>query len=259
MRNLPVSVPATGLPGQSFLESVARPRPSRTAPIGLALLFHLTAATALTVSTTFVLDDSIEPPLPKIEFFTMSSSIPVSGPAKPPAERPASQNPPAAPQKVYAPQAIPQHIPVAPAEAEAEAHVPSASGPYVEGGLDQDTPAGGGMGILGTESGTTQTGVLEPAEPIRITTGVTEPVETLRVNPVYPEAARKGRIEGTVILEAIISASGQVESVRVLRSAHPLLDRAALDAVPQWRYRPALFNGRPVAVYLSVAVHFQLR
>ncbi|MGH9366863.1 MAG: energy transducer TonB [Thermoanaerobaculia bacterium] len=80
-----------------------------------------------------------------------------------------------------------------------------------------------------------------------------------RVEPAYPEWARKARLEGTLILQAVIDTSGSVQELRVLKSAHPALDAAAEDAVRQWRYRPATLNGRVVSVYLTVTVQFRLR
>ena len=85
------------------------------------------------------------------------------------------------------------------------------------------------------------------------------PIEVTRVKPQYPEAARKARMQGVVILEAIITKTGDVESVRVLRGLNPLLDSAAIRAVQQWKYKPATFNGRPVPVYLTVTVTFTLQ
>lgn len=89
--------------------------------------------------------------------------------------------------------------------------------------------------------------------------GVTPPVPLETISPLYPELARRGHVEGVVLLEAIIGADGSVRDVRVLRSAHVLLDPAALEAVRRWRYRPASVGGHPVAVYLSVVVTFTLR
>jgi protein TonB len=78
------------------------------------------------------------------------------------------------------------------------------------------------------------------------------------VEPQYPEAARKARMEGVVILEAIITDQGSVEDVRVLKSVNPLLDASAVRAVQQWKYKPATLNGRAVRVYLTVTVTFRL-
>jgi protein TonB len=88
---------------------------------------------------------------------------------------------------------------------------------------------------------------------------VTEPRLLYRVEPSYPEIARKLRLEGVAVLQAIISADGRVEEVRVVKSAHALLDAEAVGAVERWRYRPATLKGRPVRVYLTVTVEFRLR
>jgi protein TonB len=70
-------------------------------------------------------------------------------------------------------------------------------------------------------------------------------------------AAAVAGIEGSVILEAIVDPEGRIESLRVLRS-HGLLDRAATEAVQQWRYSPVLLDGRPVRFILTVVVTFRL-
>ena len=78
------------------------------------------------------------------------------------------------------------------------------------------------------------------------------------IEPTYPVTARHAGIEGTVILEATIDASGAVQDVRVLRSI-PLLDRAAMEAVARWRYTPTRLNGVAVPILLTVTVTFTLR
>src|SRR5256714_5702924 len=78
-----------------------------------------------------------------------------------------------------------------------------------------------------------------------------------KVQPVYPPLARQTRISGTVRLHAIISKTGTVESLEVL-SGHPLLVRAAMDAVQQWKYRPTQLNGEPVEVDTTIDVIFSL-
>ena len=70
--------------------------------------------------------------------------------------------------------------------------------------------------------------------------------------------AIESRVTGVVILEATISESGTVENLRVLRS-HPLLERAAIEAVRQWRYTPTRLNGVPVPVIMTVTVNFVLQ
>ena len=78
-----------------------------------------------------------------------------------------------------------------------------------------------------------------------------------KVQPEYPPAAKAARIQGPVVLKALISKYGAIENLRVL-SGHPMLVRAAMDAVSQWRYRPYYLNGEPVAVETQVTVNFVL-
>ncbi len=77
------------------------------------------------------------------------------------------------------------------------------------------------------------------------------------VAPVYPEAARKAGVEGTVILEATADTYGRVGSVKVLRSV-PLLDPAAIEALEQWVYEPMVVDGKPRAVVFTVTMRFRL-
>ena len=78
-----------------------------------------------------------------------------------------------------------------------------------------------------------------------------------KVQPAYPPLARAARIQGPVVLRAIISKAGTIENLQVL-SGHPLLVPAAIDAVRQWRYRPYNLNGEPVEVETQVTVNFIL-
>ena len=86
--------------------------------------------------------------------------------------------------------------------------------------------------------------------------GVLAPIPESTPEPVYPSQARSERIEGTVLVEAIITKAGLVADCRVKRSVDPHLDVAALEAVRQWRYKPALRKNQPVPVYLTVSVRF---
>jgi protein TonB len=73
----------------------------------------------------------------------------------------------------------------------------------------------------------------------------------------YPPLAKQARIQGVVVLEAIINKQGSVENLRVI-NGHPLLIQSALDAVKQWKYKPTLLNGEPVEVVTQVTVNFNL-
>jgi protein TonB len=92
--------------------------------------------------------------------------------------------------------------------------------------------------------------------------GVSNPVliEETKVTPLYPELARMARVEGNVILQALIHADGSVGRLTVLRCTRPAFgfEDSAVDAVRQWRYEPATVDGRPVEVYFTVFVEFVL-
>jgi len=79
-----------------------------------------------------------------------------------------------------------------------------------------------------------------------------------RVEPVYPEVARTARIQGTVVIFAVIGKEGTITVLHLIRG-HPLLAPAAIQAVKQWRYRPFVLNGEPVEVQTTITVHFTLR
>jgi protein TonB len=94
--------------------------------------------------------------------------------------------------------------------------------------------------------------------PLRITSGLERPRKVHDQAPLYPQAAILAHVEGTVVIEAVISTTGAVQEMRVLHSV-PLLDRAALDAVQQWVLTPTRLNGTAVPVILTVNVAFKLQ
>lgn len=100
--------------------------------------------------------------------------------------------------------------------------------------------------------------VKEPQGPMRVGGEIQQPERIHHVNPVYPELARRARLEGTVILQAIIDRQGNVKDAEVLRNLGLGLDEAAVEAVQQWKYSPTYYNGRPVEVILTVTVQFEL-
>ncbi len=99
--------------------------------------------------------------------------------------------------------------------------------------------------------------VAPPVTPIRLHSGIVAPRKIHDVTPIYPATARTLKLQGMVILEAVIGVDGRVESARVLRSL-PLLDEAALGAVRQWRFEPARLNDEVVPVVMTVTINFSL-
>ncbi len=76
--------------------------------------------------------------------------------------------------------------------------------------------------------------------------------------PVYPPAAKKAKIQGTVVLSVIVGADGMVENIRVL-SGPSELQQSSIDAVRQWTYKPYLLNGDPIEVKTTVNIIYSLK
>jgi TonB family protein len=78
-----------------------------------------------------------------------------------------------------------------------------------------------------------------------------------KVQPIYPAQARSTRSQGPVVLQAVIDEGGEVRNLRTI-SGDPVLARAAIEAVSQWRYQPYLLNGQPVKMPIEITVNFTL-
>ncbi|HEX3585225.1 MAG TPA: energy transducer TonB [Candidatus Angelobacter sp.] len=100
----------------------------------------------------------------------------------------------------------------------------------------------------------------EPAKQpsrLKVSSGVAEGLKTHTVNPIYPPAARNAGIQGDVILQATIDTKGHITNIRAVQG-DPILVKASIDAVKEWRYRPYVFNGEPVQVETTIKVRFRL-
>jgi len=99
----------------------------------------------------------------------------------------------------------------------------------------------------------------EPEGPIMVGGDVKAPEKISSPPPQYTEIARKARIQGVVIVQAIIDKEGNVTNVKVLKGLPMGLEEAAVSAIKGWRFRPATLNGRPVTVYYNLTVNFKLQ
>jgi periplasmic protein TonB len=99
----------------------------------------------------------------------------------------------------------------------------------------------------------------KPAEkpPQKVASGVARGYKIHSVDPEYPPLAHKAKIQGPVVLSAVIDTKGKVTNLRVL-SGHPLLAASAVEAVRQWKYRPFVFEGKVVPVETTITVVFHL-
>jgi len=93
--------------------------------------------------------------------------------------------------------------------------------------------------------------------PTRVSGGVSLGLLLTPIQPVYPPIARAVGVQGTVVLEAVISKAGRIESVHVV-SGPDMLRRAATEAVQGARYRPYLLSGEPTEVQTTITVVFKL-
>lgn len=149
------------------------------------------------------------------------------------------------PQRVEAQAPLPARAPIEQAEVPAPEPVPLAPRPALS--EDVATPP------LPEEAASSS-----PVEEPTPCEDLRGPSKLSGSGPEYPEAARQAFQEGTVIVEAQIDATGQVERVRTLRGAAPELDRAALAAVANWRFEPATCAGKKVTGFYRTALHFNL-
>ena len=142
---------------------------------------------------------------------------------------------------------------------EEEAPPPVMSAGGVVGGVPGGVPGGQMGGVIGGIISSTPVAVPKVATPqrVRVSQGVSQGLIIKKVQPPYPPLARQARIQGQVILQAEISKDGTIENLHLI-SGHPMLAPAAIEAVKQWRYKPYLLNGEPVAVETTVMVNFSL-
>ncbi|HEX7828493.1 MAG TPA: energy transducer TonB [Thermoanaerobaculia bacterium] len=79
-----------------------------------------------------------------------------------------------------------------------------------------------------------------------------------RVEPVYPPGVKRSKVNGVVVLECVIDDSGAVREAHILKSLTPALDKAAINAVSQWKFKPGTKDGQPVPVIFTLTVSFRI-
>jgi len=157
------------------------------------------------------------------------------------------------------PTKIPQKVQMI-KEEEAPPPMPGAGG--VVGGVPGGIPGGQLGGVIGGIIGSANAAFvpkLPTAMPqrVRISQGVTNGLLLRKVQPPYPALAKSARIQGDVVLKAIIDREGNIQDLQLV-SGHPMLVPSAIDAVRQWKYKPYLLNGQPVEVETTITVIFTL-
>lgn len=223
----------------------------RLSVVPLSIAGHVAAAMAFLL-IPLAAEVELPPLMPHAADYMVARPVPPPPPPAPlpPGARPAVQRSTGAP--IAAPPTITE-----------ERERPPVAGPptglEVIGGIGSGVGYVGGLGpAIPVEPPPPPPAKTQAVTPVRPGGDIREPKKIVDVPPVYPALARAGGVQGVVILEAVINVRGEVERLRVMRSA-PLLDRAAVDAVQRWRYTPTLLNGVPVPVLLTITVHFTLR
>ena len=167
------------------------------------------------------------------------------------------------PTQFVAPQEIPKDIPPPQDEPPDVSNVIGMAGGVpggMPGGVIGGVPGGIVGGIIGSAGAPPPPPPPKPKkrDPIRVGGNVQESKLIKRVEPVYPELAKRARVQGVVLLQVLVDETGHVADIKVVRG-NPLLDPAAMEAVRQWVYSPTLLNGEPVPVIATVTVIFNLR
>lgn len=219
----------------------------RTRTFVVSFLVHCAVIGVAMAARIFATTELPDPPLSTK--FMMAAAT--EAPEVPPPPRPAQSTEPvvnnnAAPIK--APDTLAPEIP-------REWPDSTLLGPGVIIGGGGDVP--GGAGEVGPPPPPRVDAPPQPQAPVRVGSVIRAPQKIHHVAPEYPDIARRARISGVVILEALIAEDGSVRDVKVLRSK-PLLDEPAMEAVRQWRFTPTLLNGQPVPVIMTVTVTFTL-
>ncbi|MGA2374914.1 MAG: energy transducer TonB [Candidatus Sulfotelmatobacter sp.] len=239
----------------SLLESGGRLKTKRGRTTTFAIILEI-GLVGLMVLMPLIFTEA----LPKQQLMTFLVAPPPPPPPPPPA---------AAPVKIVkqvqtdivngelrTPTKIPQKVQMI-KEDEAPPPVMASSG--VVGGVPGGIPGGQMGGVIGGIISSTPVAVPKVATPqrVRVSQGVSAGLLVRKVNPTYPPLARQARIQGQVILRAVISKDGSIEGLTLV-SGHPMLAPAAIEAVKQWKYKPYLLNGEPVEVDTEVLVNFTL-
>jgi protein TonB len=186
---------------------------------------------------------------------TVIGVFPAPSPPPPPPPAPAvSSTTPRKPVPVASPDAAPRDAPTS-IEPEPATTASALGHPLgVEGGVPNGVV--GSLGVVPNVPAVPQPPPV-PTGPLPVGGRIREPSKIRHVPPVYPAVAQQARIEGVVVVEAIIGTDGRVKEARVLQSK-PFLDEAALTAVTQWMFTPTTLNGVPVPVIMTVTVNFKL-
>lgn len=252
----------TPLFSNSLLDSAGFEKRRRTWATAISFVFQCSLIGVLLIVPLMFTEA-----LPKQELLTFLVAPPPPPPPPPPAAEAVArvvrqiQSELMTSGQLRTPSRIPEKVQMIQEE---EAPPPLLSSGGVLGGVPGGVPGGQLGGVIGgiissSSSLAVVPKLVMPAAPkrIRVSQGVTEGRLIHRVEPPYPPVPLAARIQGQVLLKAIIDKDGTIKELHLV-SGHPMLAPAAFAAVKQWRYRPYLLNGEPVEVETNITVRFQI-
>lgn len=261
-----VAMPTSGAAGaarkdtflDAMLEMPATSGPNSRNPLKMvaSLVIHVAVIALLIVVPIYFAKNTVD--LKKLTA-TYLFTPPPPAPPPPPAmaakapETAVKVTPKIAQPTLVAPKVVPKVVQSAP---------PAVAAPDVNAGVEGGVPGGVPGGVLGGLLGGTGTAPGPPPPTstpgiVRVGGNVKAPQLVQRVNPEYPTVAKMAHVQGTVVIDAVISKTGSVVSERAV-SGPGLLVPAALNAVKEWKYQPTYLNGQPVDLAMQVTVNFQL-
>ena len=262
VRQIPQLLQQRPLFADSLLDSGKQERNRRNFATGVSFMFQ-----CVLIGTLLILPLVFTEALPKQQLLTFLVAPPPPPPPPPPAAEAVAkvvrqiQSDLLSSGQLRTPSRVPAKVQMIHEE---EAPPPLASTGGVVGGVPGGIPGGQLGGVIGGIISSTSNLAIAPKltapeapKRVRISQGVTKGLLIQKIEPKYPKLAQAARIQGQVVLSAVISKTGTVENL-VLVSGHPMLVPAAIEAVKQWRYRPYLLNGEPVEVETTITATFQL-
>jgi len=239
----------------------------------MAIVVHLAAFATFTFASYWDVAELPDPPTNDVFYVSLPPPPPpIRGSGKPPAETAVKQaevKPPAPQQEIVQPPDVPTELaPVASQlVSDIVSDLPAGGHPdgVDEGGAEGGDPlvgvpySTGTLPVPSSGAGRDEPQAVEDDEPIVVGGAVKKPEILVKTQPRYTELARRANIEGHVFLKAVIDEQGYVTDLQVLKDLPMGLDKAAMDAVRTWRFKPATLHGRPVKVYYNLTVHFTIQ
>ncbi len=247
------------------LEARKQPKRRRWLSLPLAIVLHLVGLTAFAFASYWSVGP-VQEPQTNVAFIDVVLPPPELQrgggvkPPKPPETKTEIKTP--APQTPVQPD--PEHTVDKPRETPKQEETVPDPGPDYHG-TDPDAPArpgdpnAKGHSEIGTPNGAPEP--LPPAEsaPLILTAEMSRPVPLHPIQPRYTEMARRAGMQGMVIVEAVIDEKGNATQVHILRGLPMGLDRAAMEAIQQTQFKPAMMGTRPVKVYYTLTVTFTIQ